>query len=53
MNDIFNKDNDEIYKLLSCIYNICLISKEYLLEYLGDIKKLKDKKYNSKKLDVK
>ena len=48
MNDIFNKDNDDIYKLLSCIFNICLISKGYLLEYLEDIKKLKDKKYNSK-----
>jgi len=48
MNDIFKKDNDDIYKLLSCIFNICLISKEYLLEYLEDIKKLKDKKYNSK-----
>ena len=48
MNDIFNKDNDDIYKMLSCIFNICLISKEYLSEYLEDIKKLKDKKYNSK-----
>ena len=48
MNDILEKDNDEIYKLLSCIFNICLISKEYLMGYLDDIKKLKNKKYNSK-----
>ena len=48
MDEIFNKDNNEIYKLLNCIFNICLISKEYLEKYLGDIKKLKDKKYNSK-----
>jgi len=48
MNEILEKDNDEIYKLLCCIFNICLISKEYLVEYLDDIKKLNDKKYNSK-----
>ncbi len=46
--DIFNKDNDDIYKILNCIYNIGLISKEYIKFYLEDIKKLKDKKYNSK-----
>jgi len=48
MNDIFEKENDEIYKLLNCLFNICLISKDYLENYLEDIKKLKDKKYNSK-----
>ena len=48
MNEILDKEDDEIYKLLNCIFNICLISKDYLLEYLEDIKKLKDKKYNSK-----
>jgi len=48
MNEILEKDDDEIYKLLNCIYNICLISKEYLVEYLYILKKLKDKKYNSK-----
>jgi len=48
MNEILEKDDDDIYKLLNCIYNICLISKEYLLEYLDILKKLKDKKYNSK-----
>jgi len=48
MDEILEKENDEIYKLLNCIYNICLISKEYLLEYLDILKKLKDKKYNSK-----
>ena len=48
MDDIFEKDNDEIYKLLNCLFNICLISKDYLENYLEDIKKLKDKKYNSK-----
>ena len=48
MNEILEKDDDEIYKLLNCIYNICLIEKEYLVEYLYILKKLKDKKYNSK-----
>lgn len=48
MDDILEKDNDEIYKLLNCIYNICLISKEYFKNYLENIKGLKDKKYNSK-----
>ena len=48
MDDIFEKENDEIYKLLNCLFNICLISKDYLENYLEDIKKLKDKKYNSK-----
>ena len=48
MNEILEKDDDEIYKLLNCIYNICLISKEYLVEYLYILKKFKDKKYNSK-----
>ncbi len=48
MGDIFEKDNDEIYKLLNSLFNICLISKDYLENYLEDIKKLKDKKYNSK-----
>ena len=48
MNEILEKDDDEIYKLLNCIYNICLIEKEYLVEYLYILKKLKYKKYNSK-----
>ena len=46
--DIFDKDNDDIYKILNCIYNIGLISKEYINFCLEDIKKLKDRKYNSK-----
>ena len=28
MDNILEKDNDEIFKLLNCIYNICLISTE-------------------------
>ena len=30
MNNILEKENDEIFKLLNCIQNICKISKEYI-----------------------
>jgi len=46
--DILEKDNDEIFKLLNCIQNICKISKEYIINYIEIIKQLKDRKYNSK-----
>ena len=48
MNNILDKENDEIFKLLNCIYNICLISVDYIMEYKDKIMLLKDKKYNSK-----
>ena len=48
MKEIYEKDNDEIYKLLNCIYNIGLISLDYIKNYKDDLIKLKDKKYNSK-----
>jgi hypothetical protein len=48
MNDLFEKENDEIFKLLNCLYNIGIISTEYIINYKNDLKKLKDKKYNSK-----
>ena len=48
MDNISDKDNDEIFKLLNCIYNICIISENYIINYIADIKLLKDKKYNSK-----
>jgi len=46
--NILEKDNDDIFKLLNCIYNICLISTDYMINYLETIKLLKNKKYNSK-----
>jgi len=46
--NILEKESDEIFKLLNCIQNIGLISKEYIINYMGTIKMLKDKKYNSK-----
>tara|TARA_B100000035_G_scaffold226277_1_gene194710 strand:- start:608 stop:1402 length:795 start_codon:yes stop_codon:yes gene_type:complete len=48
MNDILEKENDEIYKLLNCLFNIGLISTEYIIKYKNDLIKFKDKKYNSK-----
>jgi len=48
MGNILDKDNDEIFKLLNCIYNICLISVDYIMGYKEKIMLLKDKKYNSK-----
>ena len=48
MENILDKDNDEIFKLLNCIQNICKVSKEYIINYIEIIKQLKDKKYNSK-----
>jgi len=48
MNDLFEKENDEIFKLLNCLYNIGIISTEYIINYKNDLIKLKDKKYNSK-----
>jgi len=48
MQEIFEKENDEIFKLLNCLYNIGLISVEYIINYKNDLIKLKDKKYNSK-----
>ena len=48
MNNILEKESDEIFKLLNCIQNICKISKEYIINYIEIIKQLKDKKYNSK-----
>ena len=46
--NILEKDNDEIFKLLNCIQNICKVSKDYMINYIETIKQLKDKKYNSK-----
>ena len=46
--NILEKENDEIFKLLNCIYNICLISTDYMKNYLEIIKLLKNKQYNSK-----
>jgi hypothetical protein len=46
MQEIFDKDNDEIFKLLNCLYNIGLISTEYIINYKNDLTKLKDKKYH-------
>jgi hypothetical protein len=48
MNDILEKDNDEIYKLLNCLFNIGVISTDYINEHMVVLKRLKDKKYNSK-----
>lgn len=48
MKEIYEKDNDEIYKLLNCLFNIGLISTDYIINYKNDLIKLKDKKYNSK-----
>ena len=48
MENILEKENDEIFKLLNCIQNICKVSKEYIINYIEIIKQLKDKKYNSK-----
>jgi len=48
MNDILEKDNDEIYKLLNCLLNIGIISTDYINEHMVVLKRLKDKKYNSK-----
>ena len=46
--DILDKDNDEIFKLLNCIYNIGIISTDYINDHMVVLKRLKDKKYNSK-----
>ena len=46
--NILDKENDEIFKLLNCIQNICKVSKDYIINYIETIKQLKDKKYNSK-----
>ena len=46
--NILDKDNDEIFKLLNCIYNIGIISTEYINDHMVVLKRLKDKKYNSK-----
>ena len=35
MNDILEKDNDEIYKLLNCIFNIGAISTDYIANTSG------------------
>jgi aspartyl/asparaginyl-tRNA synthetase len=48
MENILEKENDEIFKLLNCIQNICKISKDYIINYIEIIKQLKGKKYNSK-----
>ena len=48
MNDILEKENDEIYKLLNCMFNIGVISTDYINDHMVVLKKLKDKKYNSK-----
>lgn len=48
MNDILEKENDEIYKLLNCLFNIGAISTDYINNHMVVIKRLKDKKYNSK-----
>jgi len=48
MNDILEKDNDEIYKLLNCLLNIGIISTDYINDHMDVLKRLKDKKYNSK-----
>jgi len=48
MENILEKENDEIFKLLNCIQNICKVSKDYIINYIDIIKQLKDKKYNSK-----
>ena len=48
MNDILDKDNDEIFKLLNCLLNIGSISTKYLNDHMDVIKQLKDKKYDSK-----
>jgi hypothetical protein len=48
LNDILNKENDEIFKLLNCIYNIGIISTDYINKHMTILKQLKDKKYNSK-----
>ena len=48
MENILEKENDEIFKLLNCIQNICKISKDYIINYIETIKLLKDRKYNSK-----
>jgi hypothetical protein len=46
--NILDKENDEIFKLLNCIYNIGNISTDYINNHMVVLKKLKDKKYNSK-----
>jgi hypothetical protein len=46
--NILDKENDEIFKLLNCIYNIGNISTDYINDHMVILKKLKDKKYNSK-----
>ena len=48
LNDILNKQNNEIFKLLNCIYNIGIISTDYINKHMTILKQLKDKKYNSK-----
>ena len=48
MNDILEKENDEIYKLLNCLFNIGIISTDYINDHMAVVKRLKDKKYNSK-----
>jgi len=46
--NILDKENDEIFKLLNCIYNIGNISTDYINNHMAVLKRLKDKKYNSK-----
>ncbi len=48
LKDILDKENDEIFKLLNCIYNIGIISSDYINDHMVVLKRLKDKKYNSK-----
>ena len=48
VDNILDKENDEIFKLLNCIYNIGIISTGYINDHMVVIKRLKDKKYNSK-----
>jgi hypothetical protein len=48
INNILEKENDEIYKLLNCLFNIGVISTDYINDHMVVIKRLKDKKYNSK-----
>jgi hypothetical protein len=48
VDNILDKENDEIFKLLTCIYNIGIISTDYINNHMIVLKRLKDKKYNSK-----
>ena len=43
MNIILEKENDEIYKLLNCIFNIGVISTDYINDNMTVLKRMKDK----------